>query len=88
MHCHDLSCIPCLDLSCPTLSCPALLCPVCSILPCPALSSLLTSSGRQARSKAEVEQRTELGLVKGHAYGITAIKKVPIGNTTLVNFFT
>ncbi|KAF0291460.1 Calpain-5 [Amphibalanus amphitrite] len=41
-----------------------------------------------ARSKAEVEQRTELGLVKGHAYGITAIKKVPIGNTTLVNFFT
>ncbi|XP_037074982.1 calpain-5-like isoform X2 [Pollicipes pollicipes] len=41
-----------------------------------------------ARNREEVEQRTEMGLVKGHAYGITAIKKVPIGNTTLVNFFT
>ena len=34
---------------------------------------------------AEMEQRTDLGLVKGHAYGITAVKAVPIGSTKLAN---
>ena len=34
-----------------------------------------------------MEQRTELGLVKGHAYGITAVKRIPLGETNLVNFF-
>lgn len=38
-------------------------------------------------SKGEEEQRTDLGLVKGHAYGVTAVKKVPIGGTGLVSFF-
>ena len=35
----------------------------------------------------EMEQRTEFGLVKGHAYGITAVKRIPLGETNLTNFF-
>ncbi len=34
-----------------------------------------------------MEKRTDLGLVKGHAYGITAVKKVSIGGTGLTSFF-
>ena len=30
----------------------------------------------KAKSHEEMEERTETGLVKGHAYGVTAIKKV------------
>ncbi|XP_059080886.1 calpain-5-like isoform X2 [Tigriopus californicus] len=41
----------------------------------------------KATSSAEMEQRTDLGLVKGHAYGITALKKVPLGGTNLSNLF-
>lgn len=41
----------------------------------------------KASSTAEMEQRTDLGLVKGHAYGITAVRKVPLGGTNLVTFF-
>eukprot|EP00090_Calanus_glacialis_P010588 TRINITY_DN19017_c0_g1_i1.p1 TRINITY_DN19017_c0_g1~~TRINITY_DN19017_c0_g1_i1.p1 ORF type:complete len:655 (+),score=125.61 TRINITY_DN19017_c0_g1_i1:152-2116(+) len=37
--------------------------------------------------KGEEQQKTEYGLVKGHAYGVTAVKKVPIGDTGLVAFF-
>ena len=33
------------------------------------------------------EERTEMGLVKGHAYGITALKKVPIGSSGLSSIF-
>jgi len=40
-----------------------------------------------ANNEDEMEQRTELGLVKGHAYGITAVKRIPLGETNLVNFF-
>ena len=40
-----------------------------------------------ATNEDEMEQRTELGLVKGHAYGITAVKRIPLGETNLVNFF-
>jgi len=40
-----------------------------------------------ANSEGEMEERTELGLVKGHAYGITAVKKIPLGETNLINFF-
>ena len=36
---------------------------------------------------AEMEKKTDLGLVKGHAYGITAVRKVPIGGTSLVSLF-
>lgn len=35
----------------------------------------------------EKEQRTDMGLVRGHAYGITAVKKLPISGTGLVAFF-
>lgn len=35
-----------------------------------------------------MEARTEVGLVKGHAYGITSVKKVYIGETSLINFFS
>ncbi|XP_076323559.1 calpain-5-like isoform X1 [Tachypleus tridentatus] len=41
-----------------------------------------------ATDQQQMEQRTEVGLVKGHAYGITAVKKVYIGNTGLISFFT
>ncbi|KAG8196268.1 hypothetical protein JTE90_023823 [Oedothorax gibbosus] len=34
-----------------------------------------------------MEARTEVGLVKGHAYGITAVKKVYIGETNLMSLF-
>jgi hypothetical protein len=33
------------------------------------------------------EERTETGLVKGHAYGVTAVRKVPIGATGLAALF-
>lgn len=35
-----------------------------------------------------MEARTEVGLVKGHAYGITSVKKVYIGETSLINLFS
>ena len=41
----------------------------------------------QTASREEREERTDLGLVKGHAYGITAVKKVAIGGTGLASFF-
>ena len=31
----------------------------------------------------DMEQRTDLGLVKGHAYGITNVKKVDLNDTKL-----
>lgn len=42
----------------------------------------------QAASQEEMEARTEVGLVKGHAYGITSVKKVYIGETSLINLFS
>ncbi|KAG1683975.1 Calpain-5 [Nymphon striatum] len=41
-----------------------------------------------AASPEEMEARTDVGLVKGHAYGITAVKKVHIGESGLVSLFT
>ena len=41
----------------------------------------------QTSSRDELEERTDLGLVKGHAYGVTAVKKVSIGGTGLASFF-
>ncbi|XP_076054857.1 calpain-5-like isoform X2 [Oratosquilla oratoria] len=35
----------------------------------------------------EQEMRTNVGLVKGHAYGITALKKINIGDTGLFSIF-
>ena len=41
----------------------------------------------QASTSEEVEERTDLGLVKGHAYGITAVKRIPLGETNLITLF-
>ena len=41
----------------------------------------------QTTSREEMEERTDLGLVKGHAYGVTAVKKVSVGGTGLAAFF-
>jgi hypothetical protein len=38
-------------------------------------------------TEEEMEQRTDLGLVKGHAYGITAVSRVAIGSTKLSKLF-
>ena len=40
----------------------------------------------QATTKEEMEARTAVGLVKGHAYGITAIRKVNLKDTRLLGF--
>ncbi len=42
---------------------------------------------RKVSDSSEMEKRTDLGLVKGHAYGVTAVRKVPIGGTGLGSFF-
>ncbi|KAI0237550.1 Calpain-5 [Lamellibrachia satsuma] len=34
-----------------------------------------------------MEARTDMGLVKGHAYGITAVKRVPLEGTGIFNMF-
>jgi len=39
------------------------------------------------RSSGGGVERTEQGLVRGHAYGITALKRVPIGSSGLTAFF-
>ncbi len=41
----------------------------------------------QAKSKDEMEQSTDIGLVIGHAYGITAVKRVPLEGTGIFNMF-
>ncbi len=41
----------------------------------------------QATSNEDMEARTDLGLIKGHAYGITSVKRVPIGGTNLKTLF-
>ncbi|KAL7632549.1 UNVERIFIED_CONTAM: hypothetical protein RMT77_017116 [Armadillidium vulgare] len=40
-----------------------------------------------AHTHNEIEMRTENGLVKGHAYGITALRKANIGDTSLFSLF-
>lgn len=42
----------------------------------------------KANTSEEMETRTDLGLVKGHAYGITAVKRIPLGGTSLTTLFT
>ena len=40
-----------------------------------------------AKSPEEMEQKLENGLVKGHAYGITAVKRITTGDTSIFNFW-
>jgi len=35
----------------------------------------------------QLEQKTDFGLVKGHAYGVTAVKKVPVGSIGITTLF-
>ncbi|XP_078693465.1 calpain-5-like isoform X2 [Branchiostoma floridae x Branchiostoma belcheri] len=46
--------------------------------------SLLTCSIR-VTSRAEMEASTEMGLVKGHAYSVTAVKKVKVGESGMLS---
>lgn len=41
----------------------------------------------QARSAAEMEVRLNSGLVKGHAYSITAVRDIYLKGTGLFSFF-
>ncbi len=43
-------------------------------------------SWRQAENEREMETRTAVGLIKGHAYGITAIRRVNLKDTRLFAF--
>ncbi|XP_077987737.1 calpain-5-like isoform X2 [Glandiceps talaboti] len=47
----------------------------------------LMSSSIRVESADQMEAKTEVGLVKGHAYGITAVRNVKIGDTGLLSFF-
>ncbi|XP_064639206.1 calpain-5-like isoform X2 [Lineus longissimus] len=47
----------------------------------------LMAASIPAKSADEMEAHTDMGLVKGHAYGITAVKKVPLAGTGLFNLF-
>ena len=38
----------------------------------------------QTSEAQDIEERTDLGLIKGHAYGITAVKKVDINETNFL----
>lgn len=49
--------------------------------------SKVTKNGFQAPSLANIGERTELGIRKGHAYHVTDIKKVYLGETTLRTLF-
>ncbi|CAH1244477.1 CAPN5 [Branchiostoma lanceolatum] len=46
--------------------------------------SLLTCSIR-VTSRDEMEASTEMGLVKGHAYSVTAVKKVKVGDSGMLS---
>ena len=48
---------------------------------------MLTFSYLQAKSSEEMEQAIDIGLVKGHAYGITSVKRVAIAGSGLFNLF-
>ena len=41
----------------------------------------------QTSSPFEEEERTDLGLVKGHAYGITAVKRIDLNENKLFKMF-
>ncbi|XP_074657458.1 calpain-5-like [Tubulanus polymorphus] len=47
----------------------------------------LMAAAIPAASAEEMEAQTDMGLVKGHAYGITAVKRVPLDGTGLLGIF-
>lgn len=46
----------------------------------------LTSASIKVTNRDEMEKRLDTGLIKGHAYGITAVKKIPLGESFLSSF--
>lgn len=46
----------------------------------------LISASIMAKTDADMEMKTTVGLVKGHAYSITAVKKLTLG-TNLISYF-
>lgn len=47
----------------------------------------LMAAAIPAKSSEEMEQSIDVGLVKGHAYGITAVKRVALEGTGIFNMF-
>lgn len=47
----------------------------------------MKASSLKAESTAEMEAKTASGLVKGHAYGITEVRRVALQGTGLFNRF-
>lgn len=41
----------------------------------------------QAKSSDEMEKATDVGLIKGHAYAVTAIRRPAIEGTGIFNLF-
>ena len=52
----------------------------------PLLKTLSGTCVVQARTKEEMETEAVLGLTKGHAYAVTAIKKVRVAGTGILGF--
>jgi hypothetical protein len=48
---------------------------------------MLNNSNVLRCESGQQEEKTDFGLVKGHAYGVTAVKKVPVGSVGLTNLF-
>jgi len=44
-------------------------------------------AGWQVETASEMEKPTEVGLVKGHAYSVTAVRKVALAGTGIFNLF-
>ena len=41
----------------------------------------------QVETASEMEEKTQVGLVKGHAYSVTAVRKVALAGTGIFNLF-
>ncbi|XP_065055645.1 calpain-5-like isoform X2 [Rhopilema esculentum] len=48
----------------------------------------MTSASIKVTKREEMEQRLDTGLIKGHAYGITAVEKIPLGDSFFSSFNT
>jgi len=59
----------------------------CSLNLLTYLLTCILAAGCQAQTSSEIEQPTEVGLVKGHAYSVTAVRKVALEGTGIFNLF-
>ena len=51
------------------------------------VDSVQLDAGWQVETESEMEKPTEVGLVKGHAYAVTAVRKVALAGTGIFNLF-